>query len=60
MIQEYEEFYDDVHSEFIQFGELVNFKVLVMSSNSKATAMIVSALLSEMVLFKFVGLLDIT
>uniref|UniRef100_A0A7I4DBG2 C3H1-type domain-containing protein n=1 Tax=Physcomitrium patens TaxID=3218 RepID=A0A7I4DBG2_PHYPA len=25
--QEYEEFYDDVHSEFIQFGELVNFKV---------------------------------
>ena len=28
MVQEYEEFYDDVHSEFLQFGEIVNFKVL--------------------------------
>jgi hypothetical protein len=25
--QHYEEFYEDVHSEFLQFGELVNFKV---------------------------------
>lgn len=32
MVQEYEEFYDDVHSEFIQFGEIVNFKVCRNSS----------------------------
>ncbi|KAH9296549.1 hypothetical protein KI387_040137, partial [Taxus chinensis] len=25
--QHYEEFYDDVHTEFLKFGELVNFKV---------------------------------
>jgi hypothetical protein len=30
--QEYEEFYDDVHSEFLQFGEIVNFKVFVVFS----------------------------
>lgn len=23
----YEEFYDDVHTEFLKFGEIVNFKV---------------------------------
>lgn len=23
----YEEFYEDVHTEFLKFGELVNFKV---------------------------------
>lgn len=31
VVQDYEEFYGDVHSEFIQFGEIVNFKVLDMS-----------------------------
>ena len=25
----YEEFYEDVHTEFLKFGEIVNFKVLV-------------------------------
>jgi hypothetical protein len=25
--QSYEEFYDDVHTEFLKFGELANFKV---------------------------------
>jgi hypothetical protein len=30
--QHYEEFYDDVHSEFLQFGELVNFKVVTWNS----------------------------
>lgn len=24
----YEEFYEDVHTEFLKFGELVNFKVV--------------------------------
>ncbi|KAG0632412.1 hypothetical protein M758_1G326400 [Ceratodon purpureus] len=32
VVQEYEEFYDDVHSEFLQFGEIVNFKVCRNSS----------------------------
>lgn len=32
MVQDYEEFYGDVHSEFIQFGEIVNFKVCRNSS----------------------------
>jgi hypothetical protein len=26
--QSYEEFYEDVHTEFLKFGELVNFKVI--------------------------------
>lgn len=25
----YEEFYEDVHTEFLKFGELVNFKVAI-------------------------------
>jgi hypothetical protein len=29
--QSYEEFYEDVHTEFLKFGELVNFKVLFSS-----------------------------
>ena len=29
--QSYEEFYEDVHTEFLKFGELVNFKVIFSS-----------------------------
>jgi hypothetical protein len=29
--QSYEEFYEDVHTEFQKFGELVNFKVVFSS-----------------------------
>jgi hypothetical protein len=29
--QSYEEFYEDVHTEFLKFGELANFKVLCAS-----------------------------
>lgn len=30
--QSYEEFYEDVHTEFLKFGEIVNFKVANCSS----------------------------
>lgn len=35
--QSYEEFYEDVHTEFLKFGELVNFKVLYASFYPETT-----------------------
>lgn len=30
----YEEFYEDVHTEFLKFGEIINFKVLINHSQN--------------------------
>lgn len=30
----YEEFYEDVHTEFLKFGEIINFKVLISPSQN--------------------------
>lgn len=29
----FEDFYEDVHTEFLKFGEIVNFKVVLVPSN---------------------------
>lgn len=30
VVRAYEEFYEDVHTEFLKFGEIVNFKVALI------------------------------
>jgi len=58
VVKEYEEFYEDVHSEFIQFGEIVNFKVMDMSPISTFEGCL-RPQSEKMALFKFVGLHEI-
>lgn len=40
----YEEFYEDVHTEFLKFGEMVNFKVSISSCLTESYVLLINFL----------------